>query len=66
MIEQSSRILTLDETAAYLKLHRSTVYRLLRRRSIPAFKIGSDWRFREQDLELWIAKLSSGNIKATT
>src|SRR5580692_3291573 len=38
-------VLTLDEVAVYLKVHLSTVYRLLKNRSIPAFKMGSDWRF---------------------
>jgi len=46
-------ILTLEEVAAFLKVHRSTVYRLLRKREIPAFKVGSDWRFLNFEVELW-------------
>jgi excisionase family DNA binding protein len=29
----------------YLKVHPSTIYRQLKRGRLPAFKIGSDWRF---------------------
>ena len=38
-------ILTVKEVAAYLKIHPSTLYRLLKRQGLPAFKMGSDWRF---------------------
>jgi excisionase family DNA binding protein len=37
--------MTVPEVSAYLKIHPSTVYRLLRRHQIPAFRIGGDWRF---------------------
>ena len=40
-----NEVLTLDELAQYLRVHRSTIYRLLRKNQLPAFKIGSDWRF---------------------
>ena len=33
-------VLTLEETAEFLKVHPSTIYRLLKNRTIPAFKIG--------------------------
>jgi excisionase family DNA binding protein len=52
-----SQILTLDEAAAYLNVHPSTIYRLLKRREIPGFKIGSDWRFTRVRLDRWIAEL---------
>ena len=46
--------MTLEEVAAFLRVHQSTVYRLLRTRSIPAFKMGSDWRFNQESIERWI------------
>jgi len=38
-------LLTADELADFLRVHRSTVYRLLRNGQLPALRVGSDWRF---------------------
>ena len=48
------KVLTLDEVAQFLKVHPSTVYRLLKQHEIPAFKMGSDWRFNQASIEEWI------------
>lgn len=66
MRDVTSRILTVGECAVYLKVHNSTIYRLLKKGSLPSFKVGSDWRFREKDLERWLERLSRGEIKAET
>jgi excisionase family DNA binding protein len=47
-------VLTLEEVAHVLKVHPSTIYRLLKKHSIPAFKMGSDWRFNMDSIEKWI------------
>jgi excisionase family DNA binding protein len=47
-------VMTLEDVAQYLHVHPSTVYRLLKNRSIPAFKVGSDWRFNQDSIERWI------------
>ena len=49
-------VMTLEEVAAYLRVHQSTVYRLLKTQSIPAFKLGSDWRFNQESIDKWIAQ----------
>jgi excisionase family DNA binding protein len=49
-----AKVLTLEEAADFLRVHPSTIYRLLRRHEIPAFKMGSDWRFNQESLERWI------------
>ncbi len=38
------------EGAAYLRVRKSLVYRLLKAHSIPAFKTGSDWRFNQKSM----------------
>jgi excisionase family DNA binding protein len=43
------RVLTVRELAAYLRVHQTTVYRLLREQKLPAFRIGADWRFNRED-----------------
>lgn len=55
-----NRVLTLEEVAELLRVHRSTVYRLLRKREIPAFKMGADWRFNEASIESWIKRREAG------
>jgi excisionase family DNA binding protein len=49
-----ANVLTLEEAAEFLKVHPSTIYRLVKNRSLPAFKMGSDWRFNQESLERWI------------
>jgi len=50
----NSEIMTVKELSRYLRLHTSTVYRLLRRGELPGFKIGDSWRFNQQEINLWL------------
>ena len=50
-----SEIMNIIQVADYLHTHPSTIYRLLKNRKIPGFRLGSDWRFRRADLEQWVA-----------
>jgi len=47
------KVLTVEEAAAYLHVHRSTIYRLLRQGKLPGFRIGSDWRFNVEEIDRW-------------
>lgn len=49
-----SQLMTIRETCRFLKVQQHTLYRYLRGRQIPAFKLGSEWRFVRSDLEQWI------------
>jgi excisionase family DNA binding protein len=46
--------LTVAEAAEFLRLGRSTVYRLLREGKLPAHKVGRTWRFDPEELNVWI------------
>jgi len=48
-----TEVLRLTEVADYLRVHPSTIYRLLRRKELPAFKVGSDWRFNRAAIDQW-------------
>ena len=48
------RVLTVNELADFLRVHRSTVYRLLKTKSLPAFRVGSDWRFNSETVNEWM------------
>jgi len=52
--EPKSELMTAEETCSYLKITSRTLYRYLRSRQIPAFKLGKEWRFVRSDLEQWI------------
>jgi excisionase family DNA binding protein len=52
-MKKLSGVMTVDELAAYLKVHPSTIYRLLKKKRLPGFKIGSDWRFTTASIEKW-------------
>ncbi len=47
------KVLTVTELSDYLRVHRSTVYRLLKKGHLPGFKIGSDWRFNIEAIDRW-------------
>lgn len=45
-------LMTIRETAAYLRVHEMTVYRWIREGRIPAFKIGTWlWRINRETLD---------------
>ena len=59
-----AKVLTVGEVADFLHIHTSTVYRLLKNRRIPAFRMGSDWRFNQESIEQWVKKLEDGQPAA--
>jgi excisionase family DNA binding protein len=48
-----SSVMTVAELSTYLRIHRSTIYRLLKQGRLPAFRIGSDWRFNKEAIDAW-------------
>jgi len=53
MMQPEAKVITVSELAVYLHVHRSTLYRLLKKGQLPAFKIGSDWRFNVEAIDRW-------------
>ncbi|MGH2372166.1 MAG: helix-turn-helix domain-containing protein [bacterium] len=54
-------ILTVQEVAAYLRLHAVTVYRMAQNGELPAFRVGRRWRFRRDQIEQWVAGHQTAN-----
>ena len=50
--------LTVREVCELLRIHPTTVYKLVRQGKIPSFRIGSYWRFRTDLIERWMAEKS--------
>lgn len=46
-------VLNAREVAAYLGVHLTTIYRLLKEKEIPAFRVGADWRFNLESIDSW-------------
>jgi excisionase family DNA binding protein len=62
----TEKILTLRQVAEYLKVHKSTVYRLVKRKELPAFKVWHDWRFELELIDRWrAAQEQAAKIYAT-
>ena len=65
MDEESGDVLTIDELAAYLKISRSTLYKLAQDGRVPCQKVGRHWRFRKQAIDRWLEHGSTDGAKAS-
>lgn len=54
MAGKQNEILTIDELSDYLKISRSTLYKLVRQGRIPSQKVGRHWRFRKVAIDRWL------------
>jgi excisionase family DNA binding protein len=67
---KSSDVFTIDELSDYLKVSKSTLYKLVREGKVPSQKVGRHWRFHRETIDRWLgerekqmAKNSSGKKK---
>ena len=62
--EQSARfgdLQTPEQVARYLNVNKFTVYRLVTQKKIPAFKVGNQWRFKQEIIDAWL--LDKSNVR---
>ena len=59
-------VLTVTEVSDYLRLHPSTIYRMLKKHQLPAFRVGADWRFSVEALDNWLSKAGSAVLAGRT
>lgn len=52
--EVRTSMMTPREAAQYLGLHLITIYRLIKKGKLPAFRVGGQWRFKKDLLDNWI------------
>ena len=60
MIEKDEFI-TVEELAERLKVSPRTIQRIIDRKQIPAIRIGRQWRFRREWVDVWL-KSNTVNI----
>ena len=47
-------ILTMDDLAVYLKVSKSTLYKLVQEGTVPGHKVGKHWRFCRSTIDQWL------------
>lgn len=62
-MKKNKMILTAKEVAEYLDIHPLTVHKYAREGKIPAFKIGTDWRFHKKFIDKWINEKQAANAQ---
>ncbi|MCF7963490.1 MAG: helix-turn-helix domain-containing protein [Pirellula sp.] len=58
MKSQPESVLTIDDLADYLKVSKSTLYKLAQSGKVPGQKVGKHWRFRKETIDQWLDKTS--------
>jgi len=53
-VEEFPEIMTIGEAAQYLRISRSSLYKVAQEGRIPCQKVGRHWRFRKQALDRWL------------
>jgi len=56
-------VLTIDELAAYLKLSKSSLYKLVKDGRVPGQKVGRHWRFSRKAIDRWIEREGDENTR---
>lgn len=54
MTETSGEVMSLDELAVYLKVSKSTLYKLVQQGEFPGQKVGKQWRFHKRAVDDWL------------
>jgi excisionase family DNA binding protein/PAS domain S-box-containing protein len=54
--------MTVRDVADYLNVDEKTVYRLVQRRELPAFKVAGTWRFKREEIDGWIEAARDGSV----
>lgn len=63
MLKREDEILTIDELSVYLKISKSTLYKLVREDKVPGQKVGRHWRFRKETIDRWLGDDAGSNHK---
>jgi excisionase family DNA binding protein len=60
MDEKLGSVLTLAELSGYLKIPKSTLYKLAQESKIPCQKVERHWRFHKQAIDRWLENQQGG------
>ncbi len=54
MIRRDPKVMTVDEVCEYLRVPKSSLYRLAQTGKIPCQKVGKHWRFHREAIDKWL------------
>ena len=54
MATHSNSVLTIGDLARYLKISKSTLYKLAQNGALPGVKVGRHWRFHKEAVDEWL------------
>jgi excisionase family DNA binding protein len=63
-MEKIKAVFTIGEVAEILRVHPTTIYRLLKRKQLPGFKVGGNWRIGASALDKWIAEIGLASLNS--
>ena len=49
-------IMNIKGVAEYLDVSTASIYRYIKKRKIPAFRVGRMWRFRREKIDAWVER----------
>lgn len=61
MSDNFPEIMTIGETAEYLRISLSSLYKIAQDGRIPCQKVGRHWRFRRQTIDRWLDERKSNH-----
>lgn len=56
MESKSDNVLTIEELSVYLKIPKSTLYKLVREGKVPSQKVGRHLRFHRESIDEWLKR----------
>jgi len=59
MLDNPPEIMTIAETAQYLRISLSSLYKLAQGGRVPCQKVGRHWRFRREAIDRWLEQIKA-------
>lgn len=66
MADSFPDVMTIQETSQYLRIPKSSLYKLAQEGKIPCQKVGRHWRFRREAIDRWLEKTPANNPSASS
>ena len=63
MAAASDDIMTIEALAVYLKISKSTLYKLAQEGRLPGQKVGKRWRFHREAIDEWLKQHPEKGIR---
>jgi len=63
--QTADQVMTIEDLGIYLKLSKSTLYKLAQEGKVPGQKVGKHWRFRKDIIDDWLGDVPQGGKKSS-